>query len=160
MRSRTSNWFETAIRYDKTMEDGMTKKVIENYVVDALSFGEAEERITEEMSAYISGEFEVKNINPAAFKEVFFSDSDNDDRWYKAKLTFITIDERTEKEKRSNVTYLVQAATLNGAVKNIDEVMGGTMIDYVISNISETKFMDVYEHVAKTQKQDKPEFEG
>ena len=60
MRSRTSNWFETAIRYDKTMEDGMTKKVIENYVVDALSFGEAEERITEEMSAYISGEFEVK----------------------------------------------------------------------------------------------------
>jgi hypothetical protein len=160
MRSRTSNWFETAIRYDKTMEDGMTKKVIENYVVDALSFGEAEERITEEMSAYISGEFEVKNINPAAFKEVFFSENDNDDRWYKAKLAFITIDEKTEKEKRSSVTYLVQAATLNGAVKNIDEVMGGTMIDYVISNISETKFMDVYEHVAKTQKQDKPEFEG
>ena len=160
MRSRTSNWFETAIRYDKTMEDGMTKKVIENYVVDALSFGEAEERITEEMSAYISGEFEVKNINPAAFKEVFFSENDNDDRWYKAKLAFITIDEKTEKEKRSSVTYLVQAATLNGAVKNIDEVMVGTMIDYVISNISETKFMDVYEHVAKTQKQDKPEFEG
>ena len=160
MRSRTSNWFETAIRYDKTMEDGMTKKVIENYVVDALSFGEAEERITEEMSAYISGEFEVKNITPAAFKEVFFSENDNDDRWYKAKLAFITIDEKTEKEKRSSVTYLVQAATLNGAVKNIDEVMGGTMIDYVISNISETKFMDVYEHVAKTQKQDKPEFEG
>ena len=160
MRSRTSNWFETAIRYDKTMEDGMTKKVIENYVVDALSFGEAEERITEEMSAYISGEFVVKNINPAAFKEVFFSENDNDDRWYKAKLAFITIDEKTEKEKRSSVTYLVQAATLNGAVKNIDEVMGGTMIDYVISNISETKFMDVYEHVAKTQKQDKPEFEG
>lgn len=160
MRSRTSNWFETAIRYDKTMEDGMTKKVIEYYVVDALSFGEAEERITEEMSAYISGEFEVKNITPAAFKEVFFSENDNDDRWYKAKLAFITIDEKTEKEKRSSVTYLVQAATLNGAVKNIDEVMGGTMIDYVISNISETKFMDVYEHVAKTQKQDKPEFEG
>ncbi len=160
MRSRSSNWFETAIRYDKTMEDGMTKKVIEYYVVDALSFGEAEERITEEMSAYISGEFEVKNINPAAFKEVHFSENDNDDRWYKAKLAFITIDEKTEKEKRSSVTYLVQAATLNGAVKNIDEVMGGTMIDYVISNISETKFMDVYEHVAKTQKQDKPEFEG
>ena len=160
MRSRTSNWFETAIRYDKTMEDGMTKKVIENYVVDALSFGEAEERITEEMSAYISGEFEVRNITPSTYHEIFFSENGNDDRWYKAKLAFITIDEKTEKEKRSSVTYLVQAATLNGAVKNIDEVMGGTMIDYVISNISETKFMDVYEHVAKTQKQDKPEFEG
>jgi hypothetical protein len=160
MRSRTANWFETAIRYDKVMEDGMTKKVIEYYVVDALSFGEAEETITEEMSAYISGEFEVKNITPAVFHEIFFSENDNDDRWYKAKLSFITIDEKTEKEKRNSVTYLVQAATLNGAVKNIDEVMGGTMIDYVISNISETKFMDVFEHTAKTQKQDKPEFEG
>ena len=151
MRSRTANWFETSIRYDKTMEDGLQKKVIENYVVDALSFGEAEEFITKEMSAYISGEFEVKNITPAAFHEVFFSDNDNDDRWYKAKLSFITIDEKTEKEKRSSVTYLVQAATLNGAVKNIDEVMGGTMIDYVISNISETKFMDVFEHKAKQE---------
>ena len=160
MRSRTANWFETAIRYDKTMEDGMTKKVIEYYVVDALSFGEAEERITEEMSAYISGEFEVKNITPAAFGEIFFSDNDNDDRWYKAKLSFITIDPKTEKEKRNSVTYLVQAATLNGAVKNIDEAMGGSMIDYVISNISETKIMDVFEHKAKTQKEDKPESEG
>ena len=149
MRSRTANWFETAIRYDKTMEDGMTKKVIEYYVVDALSFGEAEETITKEMSAYISGEFEVKNITPATYHEIFFSENDNDDRWYKAKLQFITIDEKTEKEKRNSVTYLVQAATRNGAVKNVDEVMNGTMIDYVISNISETKFMDVFEHTAK-----------
>ncbi len=149
MRSRTANWYETAIRYDKTMEDGMPKKVIEYYVVDALSFGEAEETITQEMSAYISGEFEVKNITPATYHEIFFSENEADDRWYKAKLQFITIDEKTEKEKRSSVTYLVQAGTLNGAVKNIDEVMGGTMIDYVISNISETKFMDVYEHASK-----------
>jgi hypothetical protein len=149
MRSRTANWYETAIRYDKTMEDGMPKKVIEYYVVDALSFGEAEETITQEMSAYISGEFEVKNITPATYHEIFFSENESDDRWYKAKLQFITIDEKTEKEKRNSVTYLVQAGTLNGAVKNIDEVMGGTMIDYVISNISETKFMDVYEHASK-----------
>lgn len=127
----------------------MTKKVIEYYVVDALSFGEAEETITKEMSAYISGEFEVKNITPATYHEIFFSENDNDDRWYKTKLQFITIDEKTEKEKRNSVTYLVQAATLNGAVKNVDEVMNGTMIDYVISNISETKFMDVFEHAAK-----------
>ena len=149
MRSRTANWYETAIRYDKTMEDGMPKKVIEYYVVDALSFGEAEEMITQEMSSYISGEFEVKNITPATYHEIFFSDNDADDRWYKAKLQFITIDEKTDKEKRSSVTYLVQAGTLNGAVKHIDEVMGGTMIDYVISNISETKFLDVFEHTAK-----------
>lgn len=124
----------------------MPKKVIEYYVVDALSFGEAEETITKEMSSYISGEFEVKNITPAVFHEIFFSDNDNDDRWYKAKLQFITIDEKTDKEKRTSVTYLVQASTLNSAIKNIDEAMGGTMLDYVISNISETKFMDVFEH--------------
>ncbi len=150
MKSRTAKWFETSIRYDKTMEDGMPKKVTELYVVDALSFGEAEETITKEMSAYISGEFEVKNITPATYGEIFFSENANDDRWYKTRLSFITIDEKTEKEKRTSVTYLVQAATFNGAVKNIEEVMGGTMIDYVIANISETKIMDVYEHRPKT----------
>jgi hypothetical protein len=87
----------------------------------------------------------VTDVKKAAYKEVFFSDAANDDRYYKAKLAFITIDERTEKEKRSNVTYLVQAATLDGAVKNINEVMNGTMIDYEKSNIAETKIMDVFE---------------
>ena len=151
MRSRTAKWFETSVRYDRTMEDGMPKKVTELYVVDALSFGEAEETITREMSSYISGEFEVKNITPAIYGEICFSENANDDRWYKAKLQFITIDEKTEKEKRSTVTYLVQAATFNGAVKNIEEVMGGTMIDYVIANIMETKIMDVYEHRTKSE---------
>lgn len=161
MRSRTAKWFETTIRYDKTMEDGTQKKVSELYVVDALSFGEAEEAITREMSAYISGEFEVKNITPATYGEIFFSENDNDDRWYKTKLQFITIDEKTEKEKRSSVTYLVQAATINAAIKNIDTVMGGTMIDYVIANISETRIMDVFEHKAasKPEPNDKPEYE-
>ena len=148
MRSRTAQWFETKVRYDKTREDGMPKKVIESYVVDALSFGEAEERITKEMSVYISGEFNVKAIAPATYGEVFFSENANDDRWYKTKLQFITIDEKSEKEKKTNVYYLVQAANLNGAVKNIDEVMGGTMIDYVIASINETSIMDVFEHNA------------
>ena len=146
MRSRTATWFECKIRYEKVQEDGTQKKVTELYVVDALSFSEAEKRIIEEMSAYISGEFEVTDVKKAQYKEVFFSDAANDDRYYKAKLAFITIDEKTEKEKRSNVTYLVQAATLDGAVKNINEVMAGTMIDYEKSNIAETKIMDVFEY--------------
>ncbi len=159
MRSRTANWFECRIAYEKIMEDGMQKKVKENYVVDALSFTEAEQRIMEEMSSYISGAFDVADIKKASYKEVFFSDEETADRWYKAKLQFITIDEKTEKEKRSNVNYLVQAGTLNGAVKNIDEVMGGTMIDYVIASVSETTLMDVFEYKKKEVEQ-KPEFEG
>ncbi|MBR1469931.1 MAG: DUF4494 domain-containing protein [Prevotella sp.] len=148
MRSKTANgnWFECTVRYDRQMEDGMTKPVPELYVVEAVSFGDAEKKITEEMSAYVSGSFEVKKINPATYREIFFSEDTNDDRWYKAKLSFITIDEKTEKEKRSTVTYLVQASTFSGAMKNVEQVMSGTMINYDIANITETKIMDVYEH--------------
>ena len=156
MRSSSAVWFECKIRYEKVMEDGLQKKVNENYVVDALSFSEAEKRIIEEMSSYISGEFEVADIKKAAYKEIFFTDDNIADKWYKAKLQFITIDEKTEKEKRSSVTYLVQAGSMNGAMKNIDEVMGGTMIDYVVASVVETTLMDVYEY-GKTN--DKPEYE-
>ena len=164
MRSRTANWFETRVRYDKMMEDGQNKKVTETYVVDAYSFGEAEEAITKEMSAYISGEFEVKAITPATYGEIFFSDADGDDKWYKCRLSFITLDEKTEKEKRTSVYYLVQAASVSGAVKHVDEVMGSTMIDYEMASIADTKIMDVFEHdnKAKADKEEeaKPEYEA
>ena len=158
MRSRTAEWFECKIRYEKTLEDGMQKKVTEAYTVDALSFTEAEQRIMEEMSAYISGEFDVADIKKAAYKEIFFSDDDTADRWYKAKLQFITIDEKSGKEKSSNVNYLVNAGTLNGAVKNIMDVMNGTMIDYAIASVAETQLMDVFEY-KKKEADDKPEYE-
>lgn len=140
------------------MEDGMQKKVTENYVVDALSFSEAEERITEEMSSYVSGEFDVADIKIAPYGEVFFADSDTADKWYKAKLAFITLDEKTQKEKRSTVNYLINAGSLNGAVKNIDEVMSQSMIDYIIVSVNETTLMDVFEY-KKKEKNDKPEYE-
>ena len=158
MRSRTAIWFECRIRYEKTMEDGMQKKVTENYVVDALSFSEAEERITEEMSSYVSGEFDVADIKIAPYGEIFFADSDNADRWYKAKLAFITLDEKTQKEKRSTVNYLVNAGSLNGAVKSIDEIMSQSMVDYVIVSVNETTLMDVFEY-KKKENNDKPEYE-
>ena len=156
MRSRTANWFECKIRYEKVQEDGLQKKVTESYVVDALSFTEAEERIIEEMASYISGEFKVADIKQAPYKEIFFSDNEMDDKWYKAKLAFITIDEKTEKEKRSNVNYLVQAGSFGSAMRAIDEVMGGTMIDYVILSISETTLWDVFEY---KKPESKPETE-
>ena len=158
MRSRTDQWFECKIQYEKTMEDGLQKKVVDAYTIDALSFTEAEQRILEEMSAYISGEFTVKDIKIAPYKEIFFADSDTADRWYKVKLQFITIDEKTAKEKKTSVNYLVNAGTLSGAVKNVEEVMGGTMIDYVIASVAETTLMDVFEY-GKDKHDDKPEYE-
>ncbi len=146
MRSKTATWFEAKIQYKRQMEDGLQKKVTESYVVDAVSYTEAETRITEEMKYYISGEFEVKDLKKAQYKEIFFSDDASDDRYYKAKLDFLTIDEKTEKEKRSRVTYLVQASGLHRAMKNVDEVMQGTMIDYEACAIDETKILDVFEY--------------
>jgi hypothetical protein len=141
------------------MDDGLQKKVTEAYVVDALSFSEAEERIIEEMSSYISGEFNVTDIKKAPYGEIFFDDAPTADRWYKAKLQFITLDEKTQKEKRSSINYLVQAGSFNGAVKNIDEVMGTGMSTYEIVSVAETMLMDVYEHLATKPNDDKPEFE-
>lgn len=150
MKSRTANWFICKITYEKVMEDGLQKKVTETYVIDALTFTEAEARITEEMSSYISGEFFIKDLSIAPFKEIFFSE-DEADKWYKAKLQFITIDEKTEKEKKTSVYYLVQAYSVENANHNINEVMGSTMIDFVIASVSETDTMDVFEYKAKEE---------
>lgn len=149
MRSKTAIWFECKIRYEKIMEDGTPKKVNEVYVIDALSFSEAEERIMEEMSSYISGEIELVDVKIAPCKEIFFADNNLADRWFKAKVVYITIDERTQREKRMPVMVLVNAGNINSAIKNTDEVMGGTMIDYAITAIQETKIFDVFEYKNK-----------
>ena len=151
MRSRTSIWFECKVRYEKTGEDGTPRKVTETYVVDALSFSEAESRIMEEMSRWVSGELEIADLKIAQYKEIFFADSDMSDKWYKAKLAFITIDEKTDKEKKTSVYYLVNAGNINSALKNVDEIMSGTMIDYQTCNLTETQIIDVFEYKKKTE---------
>ena len=149
MRSKTAMWFECKIRYEKIMEDGTPKKVNEVYVIDALSFSEAEERIMKEMSSYISGEIELVDVKIAPYREVFFADDNIADQWFKVKLSFITIDERTDKEKRTSMMYLVNAGNISSAINNIDKVMSGTMIDYVTTSISATKIFDVFEYKKK-----------
>lgn len=151
MRSRTSIWFECKVRYEKSGEDGTPRKVTETYVVDALSFSEAESRIMEEMSRWVSGELEIADLKIAQYKEIFFADSDLADKWYKAKLAFVTIDEKTDKEKKTTVYYLVNAGNINSALKNVDEIMSGTMVDYQTCNLSETQVIDVFEYKKKTE---------
>lgn len=146
MRSKTGSWYETGVKYQKMQEDGTEKVVTERYVVDALSFTEAENTIVDEMSVYVSGEMTVSNLGKAKYNEIFFSDVDDDDKFYTCKLQFIVIDDKSEREKRSNVFYLVQAKSLARALRYIDEVMGKTMIDYDIVGINETKIYDVFEH--------------
>ena len=145
LRSRTSTWFECKVRYEKTQEDGSDKLVNELYVVDALSFTEAEASIIDNMAVYVSGELKIANINPANYNEIFFSGNDDDDLWFKARLAFITIDDKN-KEKRTYVNYLIQAKSIERAKRYVDEVMGETIIDYELKSLSETKIFDVFEH--------------
>ena len=137
-----ANWFECKVRYDKTMENGAIKKVTEPYLVDALSFTEAEARIIAEQTPFISGDFTVNAVKRTKISEIFFDDSA--DRWYLVKVAFITIDEKTAVEKRSVSTILVAASDFKGALDRFNEGMKGTMADYEIVSIAETPLMDVY----------------
>ena len=150
------NWFECKIRYEKTMENGMQKKVTEPYLVDALSFTEAESRIIEEMTPFISGEFEVSGVAKANYNELFTSEEESADRWFKCKLWFITLDEKSGAEKRTASNVLVQASDLRDAIKKLDEGMKDTLADYVIASVAETVIMDVYPYEADPDV--KPEF--
>ncbi len=135
-------YIETKIRYEKIAESGKVKKVTEPYLVDALSFSEAESRITEEMKPYISGDFTVSAVKKSNISEIFRDE--NGDRWYQVVVAFITIDEKTACEKRSNSYIMVQASDFRNALENFLDGMKGTLADFEIVSISETKIMEVY----------------
>ncbi|MDE5674542.1 MAG: DUF4494 domain-containing protein [Muribaculaceae bacterium] len=135
-------WFECKVRYDKMMENGTVKKVNEHYLVDAMTFTEAEARIIEEMTPFISGEFSISAVKKTKVSEIFFDDSA--DRYYMVKVNFITLDEKSGVEKKSASFILTQASDLEGALARFKEGMKGTMADYDIASIVETPLMDVY----------------
>lgn len=66
MQSKTGYWFEVIVRLEKMLDDGSTRKVNETYVIEAMSFSEAEKRIMNEVGKKVRGDIEVKKISPAA----------------------------------------------------------------------------------------------
>jgi len=141
------NWFECKIKYEKTAEEGKIVKVNENYLIDALSFTEAEARIIEEMRPFISGEFTVANIRRAKINEMFFNE--NGDKWYRAKVNFVTLDEEKGVERRTAVAMLIQATEIKEALNGLTEGMKGSMADYEVAAINETTIMDVFKYEAE-----------
>lgn len=137
-----NNWYECKVKFEKTLETGTQKKVTEAYLVDAMSFTEAENRIIEEMTPFISGEFEVTAVKKERISELF-TDPDGD-KWYRCKVMFITLDEKSGAEKKSASTMLVQAKDFQMALKNLQDGMKGTMSDWEVNTITETALMDVY----------------
>jgi len=140
------NWFITGIKYEKTAEEGKIVKVNENYLVDALSFTEAEARINEEMKPFISGEFIVSKVKRARINELFANP--NGDKWYRCRVNFISLDEEKGIEKRTATAMFVQANDVKEAWDGLHEGMKGSMADYRVIAISETDIMDVFPFVA------------
>lgn len=137
-----SNWFECKVAYRKIMENGVEKKVNDTFLVDALTFTEAEARIIEEITPFISGEFSVSAVKRTKIAEIFWDDSA--DKWYLTKVAFITIDEKTAQEKKSNSLILVAASDFKSALEHFIDEMKTTMADYEIVSIAETPILDVY----------------
>ena len=134
-------YFETTVKYSKLQENGKVKKVNEPYLVNALSFTEAEAKVIEEVTPYISGDFTVSAVKKTNIEEVF--PSTEGDYWYNVKINFISFDEKTHAEQVTPANYLVQAPDFEKALHNFFDIMKGTIMDYVISSITETKIMDV-----------------
>ncbi len=154
-----NNWFECKVKTEKTLENGLVKKVTEPYLVDALNFTEAEARIIKEVSPFATGEFTVSDIKRAKYSELFTCEDDSADKWYKIKCNFITLDEKTQTEKKSASQMLVQASDLRDAIRRFDEGMKGSMVDYEIAMVQETPLLDVYPYDASAVKDAKPEYE-
>ncbi len=145
-----TQYFECKVRYEKTLENGLVKRVTEPYVVEALSFTEAEARFTEEIEPFVSGgEYEISDIRKARLSDLIESQDGNDDRWFKAKVAFLSLDEVSGQEKRTNQTMLVKAQDLRVAVKNLDAYMAGSMADYLIVGLAETAIMDIFHYKVK-----------
>jgi hypothetical protein len=138
----STTWFECKVKYRKTDETGVQKVTTEPYLVDALSYTEAETRINEEMSAYISEEFKITNIKVANYSEIH--PFENTDRWFKSKVSLIAFDEESGKERKTNMYFLVQANDVKEAFDNTTMVMKNTMGDYTIPAISESPIVDVF----------------
>ena len=143
-----SQWIKTSVRFQKKMENGTTKRVTDSYLVDAISFAEAEARIIKEVTPpYFSGEINVSAVKKSNVQEIFRDkvQYDCEKKWYKAKVAFITLDEKTNSEKRTTAVYMVQAPDFHNALENFVESMKKeTMEDFMIVGIEETAILDVF----------------
>lgn len=135
-------WYECKVKYIKTHETGEQKVTTDTYLLDAVSYTEAEARILEEMKAYTSEEIRITNIKVANFAEVH--PFENSDRWFKSKVTLVALDEESGKEKKTNMYMLVQANDVKEAFDNTTTAMANTMGDYTIPSITESPILDVF----------------
>lgn len=143
-----TNWFEAKVRYIKNTEDGRQIKTTESYIVDAMSYTEAEARILKEMETIMSTDYNLATLKKSNITEIIPSDSESDERWYKAKIVIVDVDEFSGKEKKANQYFLIAASNIRRALDNLEKSMQRYVIPYEIGSITDTSIMDVYPFVA------------
>lgn len=137
-------YYEATVKYRKTDEQGVNKVVTESYIVSALSFSEAESNINEQMKIYVGEDFKVVNIKLTNYSEI--SAFEDADKWFKSKISLLYFDEENGKEKKSNIYMLVQANDAKNAYDNTITALKGTVSDFTIPSVSETKIVEVFEY--------------
>ena len=143
MKQISGLWFECKVRYEQTQEDGLEKLVTETYVYKAADFGDAYDKATKDMSTFISGEFGITGMKIAQYGEVFIQDERTEEKFYRVKVNFIVLDEKTNKEKKIAQYYLVNADSVEKARKYTDTALSQTMADFIIVSVQETMIIDV-----------------
>ena len=141
-------WFECKVTYEKVADNGMPKKVVESYLVDADSFTLAEAKMIEEITPFVSmGEFNISNIRKVNYAELFLNEDDKCDRYYRCKVLYVTIDEKNGVEKKTPAFMLVKSDSLPNAGAELEKQMGKGLADYEIASVAETALMDVFQYV-------------
>ena len=142
-------WFECKVSYERQADSMGMKKVSESYLVDALSFTEAEKRIIKEIRPFVSvGELEVVNIRRARIAELFLNEEAEDDRYFRAKVNFITVDEKSGSEKKTSATMIVKSDSLPNAVTELKAQLESQMASYEIAAVTDTQILDVFQYEA------------
>ncbi len=142
-------WFLCTVKYQKQDEQGAVQKVNEAYLVDAVSFSEAEERIYDEVGNFVKGDFMVNNISKSNYSDIFYYD--DSETWYKSKMTYM-MEEEGKKPKKIINYVLVTAQNLKEAYERIEDNFKTLLVPYTLVSITESSLLEVFEYVPKEER--------
>lgn len=144
-------FFEVSIRCSEITEEGKVKKHRKKYLLDSVSFSEAEARIIEELKEMIQGDFCIEAIKKSNITELVDSNDANDDKWFKAKVAIIDADTITGREKRSNVYFLVAGSDVNVALENLHKSLSTYLVPTDVVQVGDSNIMDVFPYFEDRQ---------
>ncbi|MDR0982425.1 MAG: DUF4494 domain-containing protein [Culturomica sp.] len=147
----TANWFEAKVKYIKMMEDGRERKVTESYLLDAMTYTEAEGRVIKELESMIRGDYYITSLKKSNITELLESEDEADDRWYKAKVDIIDAEEISGKEKSSSQYHLIAAANIEVALQRLKKSLETYIVPCELKSLTDTNFMDVFPYLSEEE---------